>query len=130
MSNHRKAAVREKGAGDAAQGVLVPAEENSTKAGGKPPPHPATLYFAARLRDLMNGLDVRNLETGRKRKLSVLGLHRLLKDHAPELAVSQTQMSRYVHGEARPSVNLVYELASLFGVAPAYFLPDDLLPED
>jgi transcriptional regulator with XRE-family HTH domain len=129
MSNHRGATVREKGAGDAAQ-VLVPAEENSTKASGKPPPHPATLYFAARLGDLMNGLDVRNLETGRTRKLSVLGLHRLLKDHAPELAVSQTQMSRYVHGEARPSVNLVYELASLFGVAPAYFLPDDLLPED
>lgn len=129
MSNHRGATVREKGAGDAAQ-VLVPAEENSTKASGKPPPHPATLYFAARLGDLMNGLAVRSLETGRTRKLTVRRLQQLLHEQAPELAVSQTHMYRYVHGEARPSVPLVYELAVLFGVAPTYFLPDDLLPED
>ena len=128
MSNRRGTAVREEDAGTL--GALVPAQKNGTSGPAKPVPHPATLYFAARLGDLMDGLAVHNLETGRTRKLSVLGLHRLLNDHAPELAVSQTQMSRYVHGEARPSVNLVYELASLFGVAPTYFLPDDLLPED
>ncbi|WP_241479827.1 helix-turn-helix domain-containing protein [Mycolicibacterium neoaurum] len=128
MSSHRGTAVREKSAG--ALGALVPAEENGTDAGGQPTPHPATLYFAARLRELMDGLAVRSLETGRTRKLTVRRLQQLLHEQAPELAVSQTHMYRYVHGEARPSVTLVYELAVLFGVAPTYFLPDDLLPED
>lgn len=125
MSNHT---VREEGAGTL--GALVPAEENGTSAGGQPTPHPATLYFAARLRELMDGLAVRNLDTGRTRKLTVRGLQQLLHEQAPELAVSQTHMYRYVHGEARPSVTLVYEMAVLCGVAPTYFLPDDLLPED
>lgn len=118
-------------AGDSAAAVLVPvADETGATAVKKPPIHPAVEYFAARLQELVAAWDVRNLETGRERKLTPLGLQRLLAERAPELPVSQTQIYRYFHGQAAPNVNVVYELADLFGVAPSHFVPEEFLPED
>ncbi len=42
----------------------------------------------------------------------------MLKEQAPDLPVSQTQIYRYFHGEAPPRLDVVYELARLFGVPP------------
>ena len=41
--------------------------------------------------------------------------NRMLKEQAPDLPVSQTQIYRYFHGEAPPRLDVVYELARLFG---------------
>lgn len=91
--------------------------------------HVARAFFAARLRELMAGIAVRDLETGRQRKLTPLRLQRLLKEQAPHLALSQTQVYRYYNGEASPDVEVVYEIAVLFGVPPTHFVPSDFLPE-
>lgn len=62
-------------AGDSAAAVLVPvADETGATAVKNPPIHPAVDYFAARLQELVAAWDVRNLETGRERKLTPLGL--------------------------------------------------------
>ena len=117
-------------ADDSAAAVLVSvADETGAPAVKKPPMHPAVEYFSARLQELVAAWDVRNLETGRTRKLTPLGLQRLLTERAPELPVSPSQMYRYFHGQAAPSVNVVYELADLFGVAPNHFVPKEFLPE-
>ncbi|MGV0743853.1 helix-turn-helix domain-containing protein [Mycolicibacterium sp. XJ870] len=90
------------------------------------PPHPATLYFAQRLQELSQNLNVRNLDgSGRVRKLTPLRLQKLLKEQAPDLPVSQTQIYRYYHGESPPRLDVVYELAALLGVSPREFLPPD-----
>jgi len=117
-------------AGDSAAAVLVAAaDETGAPAVRKAPIHPAAEYFSARLQELVAAWDVRNLETGRTRKLTPLGLQRLLAERAPELPVSPSQMYRYFHGQTAPSVNVVYELADLFGVAPNHFVPKEFLPE-
>jgi transcriptional regulator with XRE-family HTH domain len=91
--------------------------------------HVARRYFAERLKELMAGVVVRDLESGRVRKLTPLRLHRLLKEQAPNLAVSQSQVYRYCNGDTAPDVEVVYEIAVLFGVPPSHFVPDEFLPE-
>lgn len=69
--------------------------------------HVARTFFAARLQELMAGMAVRDLETGRERKLTPLRLQRMLKQQAPHLALSQTQVYRYYNAEAAPDVEVV-----------------------
>lgn len=96
--------------------------------GGQPqlePPHPSTTYFARQLQQLAAESSVRLLDgSDRVRKLSPLQLQKFLKEQAPDLPVSQTQIYRYYHGEAAPRLDVVFELADLFGVAPTVFLPE------
>ena len=92
------------------------------------PPHVATEFFAQQFQDLASTTQVRMLDTDQMRKLTPLRIQRLLKKQAPELPVSQTQIYRYFHGEAPPRLDVVYELARLFGVPPTYFVPDQFLP--
>ncbi|WP_082960445.1 MULTISPECIES: helix-turn-helix transcriptional regulator [unclassified Mycobacterium] len=89
----------------------------------------ATAYFSERLRHLMAGMGVRDLDNGQVRRLTPLRLQRMLQAQAPELPLSQSQFYRYVNGEATPDIAVVYELAILFGVPPTYFIPDRYLPE-
>jgi transcriptional regulator with XRE-family HTH domain len=91
--------------------------------------HVARTFFAAQLRELMANMAVRDLETGRQRKLTPRRLQQMLKIQAPHLALSQTQVYRYCNAETSPDVEVVYEIAVLFGVPPSHFLPDELLPE-
>lgn len=91
------------------------------------PPHVATKFFAQRFRELAASVNVRMLDTHRVRKLTPLTIQKLLKEQAPDLPVSQTQIYRYFHGETPPRIDVVYELARLFGKSPSYFMPDDLL---
>jgi transcriptional regulator with XRE-family HTH domain len=91
------------------------------------PPHVATEFFAQRFRELAASMNVRMLDTDRVRKLTPLTIQKLLKEQAPDLPVSQTQIYRYFHGEAPPRIDVVYELARLFGKSPSYFMLDDLL---
>lgn len=93
------------------------------------PPHVATVFFSRRFQELAASMNVRMLDTDRVRKLTPLRIQRLLKEQAPDLPVSQTQIYRYFHGEAPPRLDVVYELARLFGVPPSYFVPDEFLPE-
>ncbi|WP_373145841.1 helix-turn-helix domain-containing protein [Mycobacterium marinum] len=93
------------------------------------PPHVATEYFAQRFQALANSMKVRMLDTDRVRKLTPLRIQRMLKEQAPELPVSQTQIYRYFHGEAPPRLDVVYELARLFDVPATYFVPGEFLPE-
>ena len=107
--------------------MIFPADQPAQSSGTSP--HVATTYFAERLRQLMAGMSVRDLESGRVSKLIPLRLQRILKAQAPDLPLSQTQVYRYVNGEATPDVAVVYELAILFGVPPTHFIPDHFLPE-
>ncbi|KAA1248218.1 helix-turn-helix transcriptional regulator [Mycobacterium simiae] len=93
------------------------------------PPHVATEYFSKRFQELAASMNVRMLDTDRVRKLTPLRIQRMLKEQAPDLPVSQTQIYRYFHGEAPPRLDVVYELAKLFGVPPTYFVPEEFLPE-
>jgi transcriptional regulator with XRE-family HTH domain len=93
------------------------------------PPHAATQYFSERFQELAANTSVRMLDTDRVRKLTPLRIQRMLKEQAPDLPVSQTQIYRYFHGEAPPRLDVVYELARLFGVPPTYFIPDHFLAE-
>jgi transcriptional regulator with XRE-family HTH domain len=89
------------------------------------PPHTSTTYFARQLQKLAADSSVRLLDgSDRVRKLSPLQLQKFLKEQAPDLPVSQTQIYRYYHGEAPPRLDVVFELADLFGVAPTAFLPE------
>jgi hypothetical protein len=116
----------EEGAESAAH-QLVRAEQ-AVKAAADPP-HVATQFFSRRFQQLAASHNVRMLDTDRVRKLTPLRIQRMLKEQAPDLPVSQTQIYRYFHGEAAPRLDVVYELARLFGVAPSYFVPDEFLPE-
>jgi len=102
------------------------------------PQSPATAYFSARLRQLAENTEVHWLEPGVPRprrprrlkktpqtRLTPSMIQRLLKEQAPDLPVSVTQMYRYYHGEAPPRLDVVFELACLFKVSPAFFLPID-----
>jgi transcriptional regulator with XRE-family HTH domain len=108
--------------------VLVPAVPSSAGA-AIDPPHVATTYFSTRFQELAGRMNVRMLDTNRVRKLTPLRIQRMLKEQAPDLPVSQTQIYRYFHGQAAPRLDVVYELARLFGVPPTYFVPDVFLPE-
>jgi transcriptional regulator with XRE-family HTH domain len=89
------------------------------------PPHASTTYFARELQKLAADSSVRLLDgSDRVRKLSPLQLQKFLKEQAPDLPVSQTQIYRYYHGEASPRLDVVFELADLFGVSPTVFLPE------
>jgi len=102
------------------------------------PQHAATAYFSARLRQLADSTEVHWLEPGAKRprkaqqatsRLTPALIQRLLKEQAPDLPVSTTQMYRYYHGQAPPRLDVVYELARLFKVAPTFFLPTDFVAD-
>ncbi|MCV6993740.1 hypothetical protein H7I87_03210 [Mycobacterium timonense] len=70
------------------------------------PPHVATDYFATRFQALASSMNVRMLDTDRVRKLTPLRIQRMLKEQAPDLPVSQTQIYRYFHGEAPPRLDV------------------------
>jgi transcriptional regulator with XRE-family HTH domain len=86
------------------------------------PPHVSTEFFAQRLRELASQMSVKLLDTDRVRKLTPLTIQKMLKEQAPDLPVSQTQIYRYYHGEAPPRIDVVWELARLFNVDPSYFM--------
>ncbi|SOJ55689.1 hypothetical protein MSIMFB_03171 [Mycobacterium simulans] len=89
------------------------------------PSHPATTYFAERLQELASATNVRvHDDSGHVRRMTPLRLQKLLKEQAPDLPVSQTQIYRYYHGEAAPRLDVVWELAHLLGVSPRDFLPE------
>lgn len=78
--------------------------------------HPARVFFAARLHDLLaSDSEVRN----------PTHLAALLKQHAPAgmLGLSQTQVHRYYNGQTAPTVAVIYEIAKVLGVTPASFVP-------
>lgn len=77
----------------------------------------------------MTGVAVRDLESGRQRKLTPRRLQQILTKQAPHLALSQTQVYRYCNAEAAPDVEVIYEIAVLFRVPPSHFVPDEFLPE-
>jgi transcriptional regulator with XRE-family HTH domain len=87
------------------------------------PPHPSTVYFAEQLQQLASSTNVRMLDgSNRVRRLTLLRLQKLLREQAPDLPVSQTQIYRYYNGEAPPRLDVVWELAHLFGVSPRVFV--------
>lgn len=105
-------------------GELVP----DTGTGALEPPHESATYFATKLQELASKRVVRLLDgSGRTRKLTPLRIQRLLKERAPDLPVSQTQMYRYYNGEAAPRIDVVWELARLFQVSVREFFPPDEL---
>ncbi|MCV6993739.1 hypothetical protein H7I87_03205 [Mycobacterium timonense] len=70
------------------------------------PPHVATEFFAKRFQELAGSVKVRMLDTDQVRKLTPLRIQRMLKEQAPDLPVSQTQIYRYFHGEAPPRLDV------------------------
>lgn len=87
-------------------------------------PHPATAYFSSRLREFCDAIIVRELKNGGVRKLNVPALYALLEEQSPDLAISMRQVRRYYDGTATPRIDVVYEIARLFGVSPQIFLPE------
>lgn len=85
--------------------------------------HPATTYFSDRLRALSAATQLQEIETGRIRRLNAPTVYAMLGEQAPELAISLRQMHRYYNGTATPRIDVVYEIARLFGVSPRVFLP-------
>lgn len=95
--------------------------------------HPATAYFSERLRALAEAIQLREVDTEEVRKLNPPVIHAMLEEQAPDLAISARQMYRYYNGTATPRIDVVYEIARLFGVSPHVFLPPttgDSRPED
>jgi hypothetical protein len=88
-----------------------------------PVQHPAARYFAARCQELTETRKVRG-PGGRVQRLTPRAIQRMLKQRAPDLAISETQFYRFYHGEVAPRLDVVYEVAALFGVSPREFLPD------
>lgn len=88
-----------------------------------PAQHPAARYFAARCLELTQTRKVRGLD-GQIQRLTPRTIQRMLKQQAPQLAISETQFYRYFHGEVAPRLDVVYEVAALFGISPREFLPD------
>ncbi|MDA0250748.1 MAG: helix-turn-helix transcriptional regulator [Actinomycetota bacterium] len=95
--------------------------------------HPATAYFARRFRECAESLQLREVDSDEVHKLSPALIHALLEEQNPDLAVSTRQIWRYYSGVATPRIDIVYEIARLFGVSPRVFLPEsveDLATED
>ncbi|BBX87916.1 helix-turn-helix domain-containing protein [Mycolicibacterium aubagnense] len=84
--------------------------------------HPAVVHFVQKIRELTHGRRIRT-EDGRERRLSALQVHRLLKERAPNLPISKTQVYRYFNGTAVPTIDVITELAGVFGVSPREFVP-------
>ncbi len=87
-------------------------------------PHPATVFFSKKFQELASATNVRLLDTGEVHRLGPVTVHRMLLEQSPELAVSQRQVYRYYNGNATPRIDVVFELARLFGVSPRDFLPE------
>ncbi len=96
--------------------------------GDEPPaenPHPAIKQFAQRLNELTAQCRVERISgSGKPLKLTAKGVGELIRQQAPAVADSQSQVYRYYNAEAAPSIALVYELARLFNVSPRSFLPE------
>lgn len=94
------------------------------------PPHPAAEYFSQQVRDLAatKVVKLRDTPDGKTRKLTPLMIQKILKEQAPDLPVSQTQMYRYFHGQAVPRLDVIIELARLFQVPVTYFVPQGVPP--
>ncbi len=103
------------------------AADGTSAAAGPGDQHPVTIYFAQRFRELAAAADARTLTCGEAGKINPHVLYRLLSERAPHLALSERQVYRYFNGAATPRIDLVFELAQLFGVSPCYFLPGDPL---
>ncbi len=84
--------------------------------------HPALRTFVARLTELRVRHGSRVQATGEQRPMSAYTLHFLLAKQAPELPVSLSQMYRICDGTAMPKIDMLYELAAVFGVSPQRFL--------
>lgn len=84
--------------------------------------HPAVVHFVHKIRELTYSRRIRT-EDGRERRLSALQVHRLLKERAPNLPISKTQVYRYFNGAAVPTIDVITELAGVFGVSPREFVP-------
>lgn len=88
--------------------------------------HPAMKHFAQHLNELTTQWRVERINgVGRPLKLTPKGVHDLLREQAPKVAPSQTQVYRYYSGEAAPSLLQIHELARLFNVSPQSFLLDN-----
>jgi transcriptional regulator with XRE-family HTH domain len=92
-----------------------------TRSAGQP--DPAAAFFAAKLRALMSESQVRNIETGKIRKLTPLSMLHLIKHTHPDADISQSQLYRYVRGERAPRLDELAVIASVFGVSPRVFVP-------
>jgi hypothetical protein len=88
--------------------------------------HPAPAYFSERLRALSEAVHLREVGSDHVRKLTPPVIHAMLEDQAPDLAISARQMYRYYNGSATPRIDVVYEIARLFGVSPRVFLPESV----
>lgn len=87
-------------------------------------PHPAAVFFGAKLRALMAESQIRDVDTGKTRKLTALGLYKLLQYQFPDSGISQTHVYRYVNGERPPRLDQLATIAALFGVSPTHFVDD------
>jgi transcriptional regulator with XRE-family HTH domain len=96
------------------------------KQGGSRAKHdPVIHYFSERLHDLIRDRFAQRTDKRRgPRKVTPLTVHKMLRQHAPDTAPSRTQVYRYFHGEAAPTIVTVNDFARLFGVSPRFFLPE------
>lgn len=104
-------------------------ERKPAESGSKPSKGPATKYFAAVLKDLLNHHAARDPETGRTRKAKATSLSESLKSQNAEEAlrgVSTSALYRLVNEETSPRIDVIYELAKVFQVSPRVFLPEDV----
>jgi transcriptional regulator with XRE-family HTH domain len=96
--------------------------------GDDPPaenPHPAQKQCAQRLNELTAQWRVERISgSGKPLKLTAKGVCELIRQQAPHIAPSQSQVYRYYNAEAAPSIAVVFELARLFNVSPQSFLPE------
>jgi hypothetical protein len=88
-----------------------------------PVQHPAQHFFAERCQELISTRKIRG-DDGTYQRLTPRHIARLLKRRAPDIAISETQFYRYFHGDVAPRIDVVYEVAAIFGVSPRSFLPD------
>lgn len=101
----------------------VRAVADMTNSAGRPDLDPAAVFFGAKLRALMSEYQVRNITTGKPRKLTPLGLHRRIQDVFPDTDMSQSQLYRYVRGERAPRLDELAVIAGVLGVSPRMFVP-------
>ncbi len=90
---------------------------------------PATMHFAARLRELLTTHNARDQGTGRSRRANPKSLSEILVDQTDGRGISgisQSQLYRLERGIASPNIEAVYEIAKAFRVPPRSFLPDDI----
>jgi hypothetical protein len=82
--------------------------------GNRPKQDPVIRYFSERLHDLIRDRFAQRTDKRRgPRKVTPLTVHKMLRQHAPDTAPSRTQVYRYFHGEAAPTIVTVTLSANL-----------------